>query len=91
MAIYKCNCCGEEYPYEPVYCNECNRRFTLENFTALPQKTAKVKTNWTKDEVLAFGLDCVNLGMSLQSNPYPRLSEKSGKEYYYEWSKTHLK
>jgi len=45
---------------------------------------------YTKEEVIEFGLKCVNLGMDLNNNPLPRLNEMSGKEYYYEWLKQNL-
>lgn len=48
MSTYKCNSCGEEFPYEPVYCNECGVRFSLKTFTLLH----KQKTYWTKEEVI---------------------------------------
>lgn len=45
----------------------------------------KIKDSWNRDEVITFGLKCVNLGMDLENNPLPRLNEMSGKDYYYKW------
>jgi hypothetical protein len=44
-----------------------------------------------RDEVIEFGLKCVDLGMDLNNNPLPRLNEISGKQYYYNWIKENLK
>lgn len=49
-----------------------------------------IKNIWSKEEVIAFGLKCVNLGMDLNNNPLPRLSEISGKEFYYKWLEENL-
>lgn len=51
---------------------------------------SRVKDSWNKEEVIEFGLKCVNLGMDLKNNPLPRLNEISGKEYYYNWTKDNL-
>ena len=49
-----------------------------------------IKESYTKDELIAFGLKCVNLGMDLNNNPLPRLNEISGKEFYYKWVEENL-
>ena len=49
-----------------------------------------IKDSWTREEVIEFGLKCVNLGMDLNNNPLPRLNEISGKEFYYNWIKENL-
>lgn len=49
-----------------------------------------IKDSWTREEVIEFGLKCVKLGMDLQNNPLPRLNEKSGKQFYYNWIEQNL-
>jgi hypothetical protein len=46
---------------------------------------------YTKDELIKFGLKVLELGFDLSRNPMPRLNNKSGKEYYHDWVKKHLK
>lgn len=50
----------------------------------------QIKESYTREEVIEFGLKCVNLGMDLQNNPLPRLLEISGKEYYHKWLEKNL-
>lgn len=42
---YKCKHCGEIYPYEPVYCNECGVIFTIQNFEVVDVEPTWVKIN----------------------------------------------
>lgn len=59
----------------------------------LPDNTINIqstKDSWTREEVIKFGLKCVDLGMNLNNNPLPRLNEMSGKDYYYKWIKQNL-
>ena len=48
------------------------------------------KVSYTKEEVIAFGLKCVELGMDLEKSPLPRLTNISGKEFYLNWIKENL-
>lgn len=41
---YKCKHCGEIYPYEPVYCNECGVTFTIQNFEVVGAEPTYTKT-----------------------------------------------
>ncbi len=45
----------------------------------------QIKETYTREEVIEFGLKCLELGMDLQNNPLPRLLEISGKDYYHKW------
>jgi hypothetical protein len=45
----------------------------------------QIKETYTREEVVEFGLKCLELGMDLQNNPLPRLLEISGKDYYNKW------
>ena len=49
-----------------------------------------IKNSWSREEVIEFGLKCVNLGMDLNNNPSPRLNDISGKDYYYKWIEENL-
>ena len=49
-----------------------------------------IKDSWSREEVIEFGLKCVNLGMDLNNNPSPRLNDISGKDYYYKWIEENL-
>lgn len=44
-----------------------------------------IKNSWSREEVIEFGLKCVNLGMDLKNNPSSFLNGLSGKDYYYKW------
>ena len=33
--IYKCKQCGEEYPYQPVFCNDCGSPFNHKTFSII--------------------------------------------------------
>jgi len=48
--IYKCKRCGETFPYEPVFCNDCGTRFGLDTFEIVKP----LKDSWTRDEVVAL-------------------------------------
>ena len=49
-----------------------------------------IKDKWSKEEVIEFGLKCVNLGMDLNNNPNSFLNGLSGKDYYYKWIEENL-
>jgi hypothetical protein len=48
------------------------------------------KDTWNREEVIKFGLKVLELGFDLAKNPLPRLNDKSGKEYYFNWLKQNL-
>jgi len=50
----------------------------------------RCKESWSREEIIEFGLKCVNLGMDLNNNPSPRLNGLSGKDYYYKWIEQNL-
>jgi hypothetical protein len=45
---YTCKHCGEVYPYEPVFCNDCGTRFSSETFTIQTTERTKALEWWTK-------------------------------------------
>ena len=49
-----------------------------------------IKDKWSKEEIIEFGLKCVNLGMDLNNNPNSFLNGLSGKDYYYKWIEENL-
>jgi hypothetical protein len=75
------------------YDENFNFDFTAESLKINPDNTINIKPNkesWSREEVVEFGLKCVNLGMDLNNNPLPRLNEISGKEFYYKWIEENL-
>ena len=65
--IYKCNHCGETFPYEPVYCNNCGARFSLTTFTIVKDITKKKLCPNCKEEW--DGIECNNCGMDTGFDP----------------------
>ena len=59
--IYTCNNCGETFPYEPVFCNDCGIRFSLTTFTVAKDITKKrLCPNCEKEW---DGIECNHCGM----------------------------
>ncbi len=45
---YICNNCNEEYPYEPVYCNECGTIYSIATFHAR-KEDREIAIQWWKN------------------------------------------
>ena len=81
---YKCKKCGETFPYEPVYCNECGSRFSIHNFVVVGDESM-----YTKSEVDYLLNDVLNkiLCLGRQSDLFVRPTSNKIAEFVIEYLK----
>jgi len=83
---YKCNSCGEEYPYQPVMCNDCGMPFNSATFSVIKP----IKDIWNEAEVRQLCWQAYINHLS-DNGTISMLYAEAALEQFEKWFKEYLK